>query len=87
MTGQFCKFARADCACPVPCRHDGRCDARIETIRAVSFIDALTLDEAHKYQAHPNSVLRAAASWRCQPSRFGDWSTTLRSLEPEGGAL
>lgn len=89
MTGQFCRFARQDCACPTPCRHDGRCEARIETIDAVRYIDSLPIDEAGEYQRHPNSVIRAAASWRCQPWRFGPWSSTLVSVDPDaekGGA-
>ena len=30
MTGQFCRYATQDCACPSPCRHEGRCEARLE---------------------------------------------------------
>ncbi len=81
MTGQFCKHARDDGACPTPCWHDGRCDARMETRNAVLFIAALPADEVHDYQRHPNSLIRAAASWRYQTWRFGPWDSTLRSFD------
>ncbi len=80
MTGQFCKYACDDGACPEPCAHEGRCDARIQTIDAIRFIDGLTEQEAFNYQSHPNSTLRAVSSWRCQTERFGPWEATKISV-------
>ena len=82
MTGQFCKFARDDGACPVPCRHDGRCEARLETIGLVLFIDSLPLDRVRGFLSHPLSMLRAVASWRCMPERYGEWAITVNSVLP-----
>lgn len=73
MTGQVCTFTWAGC------------DARLKTIKAVRFINSLALDEAREYQNHSDSVLRAVASWRCQPWRFGSWESTCLSVA-EGGA-
>lgn len=48
---------------------------------AIRLVDGYPMHQAQAAQSDADPMVRAAASWRCQPWRSGPWSTYLRMAD------